>query len=51
MQKIHKQKNLFLGNIKITEICYLHFKKKVNQIITINISEPIRTILKILGKE
>ena len=28
MQKIHKQKQLFIGNIKITEICYLQFKKK-----------------------
>ena len=37
MQKIHKQKKLSIGNIKITEICY----QKANQIITINISEPI----------
>ena len=28
MQKIHKQKKLFMGNIKITEICYRHFLKK-----------------------
>ena len=41
MQKIHKQNKLFVGNIKITEICYLHIKKKAYQIITINISEPI----------
>ena len=41
MQKIHKQKKLFIGNIKITEICYLHFLEKANQIITINISEPM----------
>ena len=30
-----------MGNIKNTEICHLHFFKKVNQIITVNISEPI----------
>ena len=41
MQKIHKQKKPFTGYTKITEICYQHFKKKANQIITINISEPI----------
>ena len=40
MQKIHKQKRLFISNIKIKEIFYLHFLKKANQIITINISDP-----------
>ena len=40
MEKIHKQKEHFIGNIKIAKICYLHFKKKENQIMTINISEP-----------
>ena len=33
MQKIHKQNKLFIDNIKVTEICYLHFKEKANQII------------------
>ena len=28
MQKIHKQKKLFIGKKKITEICYLHYSKK-----------------------
>ena len=28
MQKIQKQKKLFICNIKIAEICYLHFPKK-----------------------
>ena len=28
MHKIHKQKKLFIGNMKITEICYRHFFKK-----------------------
>ena len=28
MQNVHKQTKLFIGNIEITEICYLHFKKK-----------------------
>ena len=32
------------------KICYLHYSKKAKQIITINISKPIWTILKILGK-
>ena len=41
MQKIHKQNKLFIGNITITETCYLHFLKKANQINAINISEPI----------
>ena len=27
MQKIHTKKKLFIGNIKITEMCYQHFKK------------------------
>ena len=31
------------------KICYLHYSKKAKQIITINISKPIWTILKILG--
>ena len=51
MQKIHKQEKLSIGNIKITEICYQHFLKKANQIIAINISEPIWTISKIHGME
>ena len=37
MQKIYKQKKLFIGNIKITEICY----RKAKQIIAINISKLI----------
>ena len=41
MQKIHKQEKLSIGNIKITEICHRHFLKKANQILAINISEPI----------
>ena len=28
MQKIHEPKKLFIGNVKITEICYRHFSKK-----------------------
>ena len=32
MQKIQKQKKFFIGNIKITEICYLHYPKKANQV-------------------
>ena len=32
MQKIHEQKKLFIGNIKVTEICYPHFSKKAKQI-------------------
>ena len=39
--KDSQKKKLFIGNIKITEICYRHFLKKANQIITRNISEPI----------
>ena len=31
------------------KICYLHYSRKAKQIITINISKPIWTILKILG--
>ena len=33
MQKTHKQKKLFIGIASITEICYLQFSKKANQII------------------
>ena len=51
MEKIHKQKKLFISNIKITEISYLYFFKKGNQIIAINVSEPIWKISKLLGKE
>ena len=32
MQKIHEQKKLFIGNIKVTEICCPHFSKKAKQI-------------------
>ena len=39
MQKIHKQKKLFTGNIKITEMSSA-LLKKANQIITMNFSEP-----------
>ena len=42
---------LFIGNIKSTEICYQHVLKKWNQIIKINTSDSIWTMLKILGKE
>ena len=31
MQKIHEPKKLFIGNVKITEICYRHFSKKNNK--------------------
>ena len=31
MQKIHEPKKLFIGNVKITEICYRHFSKKKNK--------------------
>ena len=31
MQKIHTKKKLFIGNIKITEMCYQHFFKKAKQ--------------------
>ena len=33
MQKIRKQKNLFIGNIRITEICHRHFSKKQNKLL------------------
>ena len=39
MQKIHKQKKLFIGNIKITEVLST-LLKKANQIIIMNFSEP-----------
>ena len=33
MQKIHRQKKLFIGNIKITEMFYLHYSEKQNKLL------------------
>ena len=38
MQKIHKQKKLFISNVKVTEICYQHFLKKANQYFRANMN-------------
>ena len=51
MEKINKQKEHFIGNIKIAKICYLHFKKKRksnhdNQYLRANMNN-----IKKLGKE
>ena len=41
MQKIHEQRKLFIGNKKITEICYRHYSNNAKQIITIKTMTPI----------
>ena len=52
MQKIHKQNKLSIGNIRITEMLSTLLKKiQIKLLYTINISEPIWTILRILGME
>ena len=44
LSKVKSNFQIFIGNIKITEISYLHFWNKTKQIITINISKPRPTV-------